>query len=205
MDHWVCQSCALIRRRTRPGSRQIEWIGNPNARRCSNAVGSFSMNSMWTLGRTRPTVEKHPCFFFLEVILQGLVRNYAWHEELNFYNMWYVSLILDLEYESIGRIGFLHQVQSYLPKMPRNRNRVLPRDEIRQAASQAILLSEIQFHGFSLVYCISMAWSGTFIKFYSAARTKMFCFWWRLYMLYSFVFEVSREAILFGALASASV
>ena len=64
MNHGVCQTCTLIRRRTRPGSRQTEWIGNPSARRCSNAVGSFLMNSMWTLGRTRLTVEKHACCFF---------------------------------------------------------------------------------------------------------------------------------------------
>ena len=156
---------------------------------------------------------------FLEVSFWGLLRSRARHDKIEFLH---VLLILDLEYESIGRIGLLAprsiRYQSYVsipfdppnwdrspqcPKMLRNRNRVLPRDEIRQAASQAKQLSEIQFQGFSLV-----AWSGTFhIKSYCSARTKLVCILMEAVIncinLHSFVFDVSREG--FGELASVSI
>ena len=187
MNHWVCQTCTLIRRRTRPGSRQTEWIGNPSARRCSNAVGSFLMNSMWTLGRTRPTVEKHACCFSGSELLRSLEEPCLTHlDTINWisacfahtwsgvwihWTHWFACTTFN--WVSIVRIdpNWSPGIDPPMPKMLRNRNRVLPRDEIRQAASQAKQLSEIQFQGFSLV-----AWSGTFhIKFYCSARTKLVC------------------------------
>jgi len=117
----------------------------------------------------------------------GLLRNRAWHNKLKFC-MFCSYLYLIWSMNPLDALVCLHHVQlginrTYrsqlippgsippMPKMLRNRNRVLPRDEIRQAASQAKQLSEIQFQGFSLV-----AWSGAFhIKFYCSARTKLVC------------------------------